>query len=230
MTKKGLVFRPQPGAVTVCDFPEEEGVEIIAAVSQGKFVSPFYDSMVAQIIVHAADRMSAIEKLRSYLDRVRIEGISTNIALLKRVLTDSVFRDGVYDTDYLPKLLARLDAQELIRDIEASAGKVHGAIGLEAIQITDSEELKVLSPATAIFYTTPTPTEPEYVNVGDKVKVSDTIAQLEAMKIFTPLKLADFNGEVVLYDSEREYEITRINMATGQQVNAGDLLFVVKPL
>ena len=227
---KGLVFRPQPGKITVCDFPEDDGVEIIAAVSEGKFVSPFYDSMIAQVIVHAADRDSAIEKLLAYLKRVRIQGISTNIPLLKRVLADSVFRAGKYDTDYLPQMLRRIDAQALIREIEESAGQVHGSIGVEAIQIADSQELKVLSPSTAIFYTTPTPTEPEYVNVGDRIRVGDILAQLEAMKLFTPLKLADFNGETALYDVDREYEITRINMATGQQVNAGDLLFVVKPV
>ena len=49
------------------------------------------------------------------------------------------------------------------------------------------------------------------------------------MKIFTPLSLADFNTEFELYDVSREYEVTRINMGSGQQVNAGDLLFVVKP-
>ena len=88
----------------------------------------------------------------------------------------------------------------------------------------------MLSTATAIFYTTPTPTYTEYVTVGARVRVTDTIGQLEAMKLFTPLKLADFNTEAVLYDPEQEYEVTRINMATGQQVTQGDLLFVVKPV
>jgi hypothetical protein len=50
------------------------------------------------------------------------------------------------------------------------------------------------------------------------------------MKIFTPLRLSDFNTDVELYEAERQYEITRINMASGQQVNTGDLLFVVKPV
>ena len=50
------------------------------------------------------------------------------------------------------------------------------------------------------------------------------------MKLFTPLTLADFNAEFELYSSDAEYEITRINMSTGQQVNVGDLLFVVKPI
>ena len=117
-----------------------------------------------------------------------------------------------------------------IAEIDATAGEASGGIDLEAIRIEDSDELKVLCPATAIFYTTPTPTEPEYVTVGDKIRVTDTVGQLEAMKIFTPLKLADFNTEATLYDPDQEFEVTRINMATGQQVNVGDLLFVVKPL
>ena len=78
--------------------------------------------------------------------------------------------------------------------------------------------------------TTPTPTEPPYVAVGDRVSVGTTLGQLEAMKLFTPLTLADFNSEFELYDSEREYEVTRINMSSGQQVNVGDLLLVVKPV
>ena len=96
--------------------------------------------------------------------------------------------------------------------------------------IADSDELKVLAPATAIFYSTPSPSEPEYVQVGDKVGLGQTLCQLEAMKIFTPLTLADFNGEAQIYDPALSYEVTRVNMNNGQQVNVGDLLFVVKPV
>lgn len=225
-----LVFRPHPGQIGEFNLPVEDGVEIIAAVAEGKFVSPFYDSMIAQVIVHAADRAAAIEKLHDYLSSVKITGICTNVPLLKRVLRDAVFREGNYDTSYLPEFLKRIDPEELINEIEACAGEMSGGIDREAISIEDSEEIKVLSPATAIFYTTPTPTEPDYVSVGDRIGISDTIGQLEAMKIFTPLCLADFNGEFELYENAREFEVTRINMASGQQVNAGDLLFVVKPI
>jgi biotin carboxyl carrier protein len=161
---------------------------------------------------------------------VTVTGICTNIPLLTRVLDDAVFQGGDYDTGYLPDFLARIDADALIGDIEASAGEMSGAIDVDAIRIDGSDELKVLAPAAAIFYATPTPTEPEYVAVGDRISVRHTLGQLEAMKIFTPLKLADFNGDVELYDPEREFEVTRINMSSGQQVNAGDLLFVVKPV
>ena len=225
-----LAFRPNPGEVKECYFPEEKGVEIIAAVAPGKFVSPYYDSMVAQVIVHAESRDAAITKLLSYLDRVRISGICTNVPLLKRVLVDEVFRKGIYDTTYLPELLKRSDMDTLIAEIEASAGDATASISSESIRIEESDELKVLAPATAIFYSTPSPSEPEYANVGDTLSLSDTLCQLEAMKIFTPLTLGDFNQDVELYDATVDYEVTRVNMSNGQQVNTGDLLFVVKPV
>jgi len=226
----GLGFRPHPGQIDECEFPREEGVEIIAAASAGKFVSPYYDSMVAQIIVHAEDRDAAIAKLAHYLKRVRISGICTNIPLLIRILNDSVFHQGVYDTDYLPEMLKRTNIEGLIEEIEASSGESGDGINRDSISIEDSNELKVLAPATAIFYSTPSPSEPEYVNVGDQIDVDHTVCQLEAMKIFTPLSLADFNTETELYPAEQRYEVTRVNMGSGQQVNVGDLLFVVKPL
>ena len=224
-----LAFRPHPGEISEVTFPEEEGVEIIAAAASGKFVSPYYDSMVAQVVVYAEDRNAAIAKLDEYLSRVNIVGICTNIPLLRRILKDQVFIDGVYDTNYLPELLQRSDVPALISEIEASAGDAGGAISVETIQIDDSDELKVLAPATAIFYSTPSPSEPEYVSVGEKIKLDKTLCQLEAMKIFTPLTLGDFNSDAELY-ADVEYEVTRVNMASGQQVNVGDLLFVVKPI
>ncbi len=223
-----LSFRPHPGKIVECSFPEEEGVEIITTAGPGKFVSPYYDSMIAQVIVHAADREAATAKLINYLGRTRITGICTNIPLLRRILADEVFVKGVYDTNYLPELLSRIDVNELIEEIEASAGDAGDAIDKDSISIEGSEELKVLAPATAIFYSAPSPSEPDYVSVGDVIEVSQTLCQLEAMKIFTPLALADFNSELQLYPASQTFEITRINMSSGQQVNVGDLLFVVK--
>ena len=132
----------------------------------------------------------------NYLERVRISGICTNISLLKMILSDAVFRDGVYDTNFLPEFLARIDANALIRQIDDAAGKIERGIDRNAIKIDGSDELKVLSPSTGIFYITPTPTEPEYVAVGDRIRVNDTLCQLEAMKLFTPLALKDFNTAI----------------------------------
>jgi acetyl/propionyl-CoA carboxylase alpha subunit len=146
-----LQFRPDPGQIFECVLPPEEGIEIIASAAPGKFVSPYYDSMIAQVIAHGTDRRDTIEKLLKYLERVRISGICTNVALLKKILADATFRDGVYDTNFLPEFLARIDARELIRQIGDAAGKTGVGIDRDAIRIDGSDELKVLSPSTGIF-------------------------------------------------------------------------------
>jgi biotin carboxyl carrier protein len=179
--------------------------------------------------VHAKDRDAAADKLIAYLNKVTITGICTNMPLLRLVLADDVFRKGEYDTDYLPQLLQRTDIEKLIGEINASGG-AGGGIDVESIQIDGTDELKVLAPATAIFYSTPSPSEPEYVSVGDVIDLDHTLCQLEAMKIFNPLALKDFNAEGDVYDPSRRYRVTRVNMSNGQQVNVGDLLFVVAPV
>ena len=225
-----LVFAPSPGEVRECVFPPADDVDVITAIADGKTVSPYYDSMVAQVIAHGPDRAATAATLAAYLDRVRIRGIATNIALVKRVLKDDVFLRGDYDTGYLPAFLRRVDREALIAEIAADAGTADAVVGLENIAIEGSDELRVLAPSAGIFYLTPSPTEPPFVRVGDRVPTDATLCQLEAFKIFTPLHLADFNtpGGPALYDPGKRFEIMRVNVAGGQQVNVGDLLFVVR--
>ncbi len=224
-------FVPTPGEITQCVLPEEDHIKLISMAGEGKVVSPFYDSLIIQIICYGEDRLDAIDKMSEYLSKVVINGICTNISLIQKILKDDVFRNGEYDTGYLPAFLARIDAEALIQEIEEASGSAGQALNLEMLQIDGSDELKVLSPSTGVFYRTPSPSEPEYVNVGDVVGTDDTLCQLEAMKMFTPVNLNTFTsdgGEV--YTSGNRYEITRINITSGQQVNEGDLLFVIKPL
>ena len=225
-----VVFRPHPGQIDECVFPEEEGVEIITTVGPGKFVSPYYDSMIAQLVVHAESRDAAADKLIDYLSRVVITGICTNIPLLRVILADETFRKGIYDTNYLADMLQRVDVETLINEIESNSGVKGESIDSNTVRIDGTDELKVLAPATAIFYSAPSPSEPEYVAVGQKIGLTETLCQLEAMKIFNPLTLKDFNLDGVVYDPSRSFQVTRVNISNGQQVNIGDLLFVVKPV
>jgi acetyl/propionyl-CoA carboxylase alpha subunit len=224
-------FVPTPGEITQCVLPEEDHIQLISMAGEGKVVSPFYDSLIIQIICYGKDRNDAVNKMVEYLDRVVINGICTNIALIKRILRDEVFLKGEYDTGYLPAYLDRIDAEVLIKEIEEASGSAGSALNLEMLRIENSDELKVLSPSTGVFYRTPSPSEPEYVNVGDVVTTDDVLCQLEAMKMFTPVNLNSFSGaDGELYSTAGRYEITRINITTGQQVNEGDLLFVIKPV
>ncbi len=219
-------FVPTPGTLSVCDFPEADDVEVIATIAKGKTISPYYDSLVAQVIAHGENRQDGIEKLHRYLGSIRIQGICTNIPLLTRILVDGEFCKGEFDTGFLPDFLERIDTEQLLDEMEQT-----GAAAADAsIEIEGSDELKVLAPQTGIFYSTPSPSDPPYVAVGERVDVEKTLCQIEAMKMFTSISLETYNGEQETYPPDRRYEIVRVNQGNGAQVNAGDLLFVIKPV
>lgn len=92
-------FMPSPGTITVLAWPEGEGVRIDTGVSEGGEVAPFYDSMLAKLIVHAPDRPSAIEKMTAALEGLRIEGIKTTVPLLRALISrDEFARVAHYST------------------------------------------------------------------------------------------------------------------------------------
>ena len=225
-----VVFRPAPGRMQECVFPEADDIEVIAAVAADKTISPFYDSMIGQVIAHGKDRKSTAKQLHQYIQQIDIKGIPTNIPVLKRILTDKVFLAGKYDTAYLDGLMERIKIKDLLIEIEASAG-THDLISQKVLKIKDSDELKVLAPASGIIYLTASPTEPPYVTEGDVVNVNKTICQIEAMKMFTSVSLSSFNQSGAnLYPPDQQYKISRVQYTSGNQVNAGDLLFVIAPV
>lgn len=223
-------FLPTPGEVFECRFPEQrDDVEVIAAVNEGKTISPYYDSMIAQLIVHGSSRKDAIKRLMSALEQTSIKGVCTNISLLKRILNDRTFINGDYDTNYLPKFLNTLDKDALIEEM-AYTGVEQTASNLEDLKISGTDEIKVISPMTGIFYLTPSPNEPPFVKAGDSIGYKDTLCQIEAMKLFTHISLTSVPGAAEIFSDATRYHIVRVNQANNAQVNTGDLLFVVKPV
>ncbi|MCW8994437.1 MAG: ATP-grasp domain-containing protein [Psychromonas sp.] len=219
---------PHPGKVLECVIPEQDDVEVMSMIAEGKEVSPYYDSLVAQFICHGKDRNDTVNKLLQFLDNVVIKGIATNIPLLQRILKDETFLNGVYDTTYLPKFMSELDQQVMIDEMEASAAA--GGSDL-SIQVDGSNELKVIAHSAGIFYRASSPAEPDFVHEGDIVTIKQTIGLMEAMKMFSPVTLASFNRpNAVLYDADTKFRIERIINANGQQVSSGDLLYIVTPL
>jgi len=99
-------FRPTPGQVSVFEPPAGlEGVRIDTHVRPGYVVPPFYDSMIAKLIGHAADRPSAIRLVREALGSFRIEGVSSTIPIHLRILDHPDFVGGEYDTRLIGKML-----------------------------------------------------------------------------------------------------------------------------
>ncbi|MCW8195284.1 ATP-grasp domain-containing protein [Proteobacteria bacterium 005FR1] len=227
-----MQLAPNPGKIVNCVMPERDDIELISIAATDIEISPFYDSLIAQVICRGESREDVAEKLYDYLDSVVIEGIPTNIALLKRILKDETFRGGEYDTNYLPKFMAKLDATELIREIEEAArSDAAAAMDTDSIRVNDSQELKVFAQSSGIFYTASSPTDPDFVKQGDVVSVNQTLALMEAMKMFSQVSLSQYNrAGAELYPSDKQYRIEHINAANGQQVSSGDLLFIVTML
>jgi len=164
-------------------------------------------------LLHGKNRKDAIKKLIDALNKTSIKGVCTNISLLKRILNDETFVNGEYDTNYLPTFLDTLDKDAVVEEMSFT-GVEEDASNLNDLRINGTDEIKVISPMTGIYYST----------------LSNTLCQVEAMKLFTHISLSSVAGSGELFTSDKEYEIVRVNQANNAQVNAGDLLFVVKPV
>ncbi|MCH7477945.1 MAG: ATP-grasp domain-containing protein, partial [SAR324 cluster bacterium] len=227
----GLTFTPSPGTITRLVLPERDNIRIISAIDENNTIPPYYDSLIVQIIAHGRNRAEVIRSLRDYLKDVHIEGVYTNLALMEAILEDPVFGKGDYDTGYIADFLARVPRKPLLARMEKRNRAGRGAISAAEIRIENSDELKVLAPRTGVFYASPTPDDPPFVEIGEAFDVNTTLGLMEAMKMFESITLADFNqndGEV-LFSRKQKFSITRIFAESGQTVNQGDLLFVVKP-
>jgi acetyl-CoA carboxylase, biotin carboxylase subunit len=99
-------FMPTPGRVTAFHAPGGLGVRVDSALYAGYFVPPYYDSLVAKLIVHAPTRADAISRLRRALDEFAIVGIQTTIPLHQRIVDDPEFQRGDYTIHWLEQYVA----------------------------------------------------------------------------------------------------------------------------
>ena len=83
-----LNFRPSPGRITELYLPGGKGIRVDTAVYSGYEVPPYYDNMLAKLIVHAKNRKEAIRKMKSALGETIIEGIDTNVDYLYEILSE----------------------------------------------------------------------------------------------------------------------------------------------
>ena len=94
-------FHPTPGRITHLELPGGPGVRVDTAIYEGYGIPPFYDSLVAKLIVWGSDREEAIARGRRALEEFVIEGVATTIPFHLRMLADDGFRRGEYHTEYL---------------------------------------------------------------------------------------------------------------------------------
>ena len=99
-------FRPSPGTITDMYFPGGKGIRIDSAVYSGYTIPPYYDSMIAKVIVWAKNRTEAIRKMQSALGEVIIEGIDTNVDYQYEILENPDFQSGNTDVEFIERMEA----------------------------------------------------------------------------------------------------------------------------
>ncbi len=101
-------FMPCPGTIKELCIPGGFNVRVDSAVYSGYKIPPFYDSMIAKLIVYGSDRQEAIDRMRRALGEFVIGGVSTNIDFQFDLLNSEEFVKGTYDTKYIEKYMKNL--------------------------------------------------------------------------------------------------------------------------
>jgi len=104
-------FAPSPGLITAYNAPGGPGVRLDTAAYPGYVVPPYYDSLIAKLVVHARTREVAIARMRRALEVMVVEGIKTTIPLHQAIMDDSYFRAGEYSTRFMEQFFERRKIQ-----------------------------------------------------------------------------------------------------------------------
>jgi acetyl-CoA carboxylase biotin carboxylase subunit len=100
-------FTPSAGKITAFNVPGGNGVRVDTAQYAESVVPPYYDSLIAKLIVHGKDRAEAIAKMERALRQFVVQGIYTSIPLHQRIFADPGFRAGEFDTGFMERFLEK---------------------------------------------------------------------------------------------------------------------------
>ncbi|WP_051631278.1 ATP-binding protein [Afifella pfennigii] len=253
-------FAPGTGRIVAADFPAGEGVRVDSGVDAGTRVSPFYDSMLAKVIASGADRRQALERLEAALAATRFAGPRTNLAFLLAILRSPEFSAGGVDTGFvdakgealtarpdLAPLALSLVAQEIARRAPAPdpASPWSGCEGFELGGLERQLAVPCLVDGEArevrLLWRGGRPHAPDVAAARAtdglvQVSSEDALYLLQdghqAVLAFPdPLgrSLAEVAGEN-LVRAPMHGRITRLGVAEGDRVEAGELLFTLEAM
>ena len=100
-----LTFTPSPGRITTLNLPSGAGIRVDTAIYDGYFVPPYYDSLIAKVVVHSRTRERAIARMRRALESMVVEGVKTTIPLHLKILNDPDFIAGNFSTRFMDRFL-----------------------------------------------------------------------------------------------------------------------------
>ncbi|CAH0347426.1 acetyl-CoA carboxylase biotin carboxylase subunit [Bacillus sp. CECT 9360] len=99
-----LTFYPSPGKITALNLPKGKGIRHELAINESSEVTPFYDPMIAKLVVKGSTRLEAIDRLQTALAVYKVEGIKTNVPMLNEIVSYKEFKQGETTTDFIEKL------------------------------------------------------------------------------------------------------------------------------
>ena len=99
-------FGPRPGKITTFHIPGGLGIRVDTHGYAGYEMPPYYDSLIAKLIVWGKDRAEALLRMRRALDEFIVEGVPTPINLYKKIFEDPIFIFGNFDTSYVERFMA----------------------------------------------------------------------------------------------------------------------------
>jgi acetyl-CoA carboxylase biotin carboxylase subunit len=100
-------FTPSAGKITAFNLPGGNGVRVDTAQYAEGVVPPYYDSLIAKLICHGADRVEAMDKMQRSLSQFVVQGIHTTIPLHQKIFADAEFRAGQFDTKFMERFFER---------------------------------------------------------------------------------------------------------------------------
>jgi acetyl-CoA carboxylase, biotin carboxylase subunit len=100
-------FTPSAGKITAFNLPGGNGVRVDTAQYAEGVVPPYYDSLIAKLICHGADRVEAMDKMQRALSQFVVQGIHTTIPLHQKIFADAEFRAGQFDTKFMERFFER---------------------------------------------------------------------------------------------------------------------------
>jgi pyruvate carboxylase subunit A len=127
-------FMPAPSKIIRYAEPSGPGVRIDSGVYQGFTIPPFYDSMIAKLIIWAEDRQRCIERTKRALWELQIGGVRNNIPFHQVVMNNSQWIKGDYDTSFIPKYKILEQVVEHVKNTKAQSSNTKTAAAMGAVQ------------------------------------------------------------------------------------------------
>ena len=209
-------FLPQTGTLDQLQFPNFARIE--SAVEAGDLVGPFYDPMIAKIIVHGKDRKEALANMREALIHTHIKGLTTNLGFLRRLVSDKAFVSGEIDTGFIARHQARLlepwtdsEIAPSLADPNSPWNEISGwwlnQSPRAPLILDHGSGADVLEASGQVVAPMPGKVIDVFVKPGDVVKKGDKLLILGAMKIEHTMK-APKAGTVTFMHAKADAQVT----------------------